>query len=753
MTMSEQAMNLVREGGKLLREEHKIRLAVVLIMLLFLATGQGLMKDAVATYSVYVAVALFVTGLLFSRFSSTRTRQLGAQQLQVSAVALAVIDLAAVTLLLRGTGGLGSPFFVFYVVSLIFAAALFRGLELALLTALATVLYVGVSWGDLASMGLANIWHLSARLMALVLVAWYAYALSSVWHREKDANDQLLRHLTEGVILLNSQERVSLVNTTILTMLGIEEDDLVGHSRAELVASNSVLGWLLGDVGRAADGTKTRTGCFPEANLPLLECTTIPCNVDEEAEGWLVVCKDLHDPNADPKSVQRQARGKLAPLSSLRALSGALYGMAETLDERRRLPAIEMIETHSLALQSLLADMLHGGGGNEASLDLGFVDISGLLAHTRRLLEIQPGGKSLEIEIFQQQGLPEVNADRARLGHCLLQLCRALIAVGQDDDTLVIDVRSGDGMVVFTLELTNKTNPDAAPEPLSEEEVVAFGELTSLPIFRVIEEHHGRWECLPDRSHCRRAVFELPFAGPARVQEEEAGEAAGGAARARPDGVALEPALAAEVTNQLKNALSVIRGYAELTAQQDDPARLREALLLSIELSDQASDLVDALQPATGHFNPTKGLSDSCAAPAPAPAAETPAALGAPPARPHVLVVDDEAALRGLLVMVLESAGYETVEAADGAVAVEYLRHHRPALAFVDLSMPRVTGVEVIREAHRYAPGLPVVLMTGYAAHAALEALGDEKPYAILAKPFTMDDVLSLAQAVLGKPG
>jgi len=301
---------------------------------------------------------------------------------------------------------------------------------------------------------------------------------------------------------------------------------------------------------------------------------------------------------------------------------------------------------------------------------------------------------------------------------------------------------------VFTLELANKTNPDAAPGPLSDEEVAAFGELQSLPIFRAIEEHHGRWECLPDCSHFRRVVFELPFAGPARAEEEDAAEAAGAAPRGRPGSGPLEPALAAEVTNQLKNTLNVIRGYAEMAVQDEEAEKLREALRRSIELSDQASSLVETLQPSVGEFDLEVKVPED------QPETETasPSALAAAPKGKHVLVVDDDAAMRGLLVDVLHSAGYETVEANDGRAGVERIRLNRPALAFVDLSMPRVTGVEVMKEARKYAPGLPVVLMTGYATQVAVDALGEEKPYAILSKPFTIRDVLSLAQAVVGEP-
>lgn len=737
--MSEQSMSLVREGGKLLREEQKIRLAVVLVVLLFLLTGHDLMRGALATYAVAMAEVLLIAGLLFSRFSSSRQRQLGVQQFQLSAVVLAVLDLAAVTLLLHGSGNLASPFFLFYVVCLIFVATFFRGMEVVLLSALAAVLYIGVSWSDLATM---SIWYLSARLMALILVAWYAYSLASVLHREKDANDQLLRHLTEGVMLFNNQEKVSLVNTTMLTMADLSEDDLVGKSRAEIAASDPVLAWMLGEVGKDQPGVRTRIGCFPEADLPLVECTTIPCGTDEETGGWLVVCKDLRDLNGEVKAPHRQSCEKLAPLSSLRALSEALYGMTEYLDDRKRWQAIELIEKHTLALQSLLADMLHRGDEHIESLELGFVDVSSLLASTRRLLEIQPGARALEMDIFVQQGLPELNADRARLGQALLQLCRGLMTVAKDDDKLTIDVRSGHGTVIFKLDLANPAEP-ATPARLSPSEVQQFGEIVSPGIFEMIEEHHGRWECTPDCSHYRRVIFELPIAGPAHIDEPAAGSVSVAGRGTWP----LEPALAAEVTNQLKNTLNVIRGYAELALQDPQAEAMQEALNRAMLLSDQASELVENLQPSTGEFDLEVKVPDEVQAEEPAAICALPPA----PPGPHILVVDDDASMRQLLVDVLKTSGYEAVEANDGRQAVERIRLSPPALAFVDLSMPRVTGVEVLKETKQYAPGLPVVLMTGYATQIAVQALGEEKPYAILSKPFTMSEVLSLVHAVMGE--
>lgn len=731
-----------REGTRLLREEWKIRLVLTLVLLLFLFTG----RDAITERApVLLATVLMLGGLVISRFAAKGERGGGMQSFQLGAVSLVVLDLMAITLLLNGSGGLHSGFFLFYLVSLIFAAAFFRGLELALLTALAVLLYVGVCFRYIDSN--ASLWQVSAQLIGMIVVAWYSYSLSGVLHREKENNDQLLRHLTEGVMLFDREQKVTLVNATLLQMIGeVPDHEIVGHTRTDLAARDNVLSWMLGDVGMEEKGFKTRIGCFPEADLPMVECTTIPCASDSDTGGWVVVCKDLRDLKADLKSV-RQSCDKLAPLSNLRALSEALYGMAEYLDEGRRWEAIETIEKHTLALQSILADMLHQGGqGSETALDLDFIDISSLLSSTRRLLEIQSTGAGMETEIFCQQGLPEINADRTRLGQCLLQVCKGLLAVGTAKDKLVIDVRSADRNIVFAIEVTPKSPMADGLAPLNETQLRRFNELCDLSVFEVVEAHQGHWECRPDSTTGPRIVFDLPISGPAHVAEQAVSD---GRTVSIPAGLSkslpLEASLAAEITNQLKNTLNVIRGYAEMALEEGTPERQQDALHYAVDLSDRASDLVQTLQPSTGQFDLEAKVPVDRPAVLPVPAPHAPAAEGA------ILVVDDDESMRHLVVDVLATAGYRTIQASDGREAVEAIRLSQPILAFVDLSMPRVTGVEVMREARKYAPSLPVVLMTGYATQIAIEALGDEKPYAILSKPFAVADVLSLAKAVLGE--
>lgn len=68
-----------------------------------------------------------------------------------------------------------------------------------------------------------------------------------------------------------------------------------------------------------------------------------------------------------------------------------------------------------------------------------------------------------------------------------------------------------------------------------------------------------------------------------------------------------------------------------------------------------------------------------------------------------VLIVDDDASIRSMLGFVFDDAGYRVVEAVDGKDAIEVLRTEPPALMVLDLMMPEVDGVEVLRRRQQEA--------------------------------------------------
>lgn len=119
--------------------------------------------------------------------------------------------------------------------------------------------------------------------------------------------------------------------------------------------------------------------------------------------------------------------------------------------------------------------------------------------------------------------------------------------------------------------------------------------------------------------------------------------------------------------------------------------------------------------------------------------------------RPRILVVDDEASIRDMLSKTLALAEYEVDVAPDGRAAIERLRLVPYDLLITDLRMPGVDGLSVIREARRFYPSLPVIIITGYSSEAsAIEAI-NLGVSGYLTKPFRVPRVLSAVAKALGE--
>jgi CheY-like chemotaxis protein/anti-sigma regulatory factor (Ser/Thr protein kinase) len=82
-------------------------------------------------------------------------------------------------------------------------------------------------------------------------------------------------------------------------------------------------------------------------------------------------------------------------------------------------------------------------------------------------------------------------------------------------------------------------------------------------------------------------------------------------------------------------------------------------------------------------------------------------------AKPRVLVVDDQEALRSLLARLLEREGFDPVQAEDGARAVELYRSESPLVVVSDIMMPRMDGLALLNEIRRIDRNATVILMTG----------------------------------------
>jgi CheY-like chemotaxis protein len=119
---------------------------------------------------------------------------------------------------------------------------------------------------------------------------------------------------------------------------------------------------------------------------------------------------------------------------------------------------------------------------------------------------------------------------------------------------------------------------------------------------------------------------------------------------------------------------------------------------------------------------------------------------------PRILVIDDEAAVRKVIVRMLTSAGHEVSAAPDGAAGLRLWGEVGADLVLTDLHMPEMNGLEVIRALRAVAPTLPVIAMSGTAATQEadlLQAVQQLGSVGVLGKPFSWDELVGVIAAAL----
>jgi two-component system cell cycle response regulator DivK len=116
-----------------------------------------------------------------------------------------------------------------------------------------------------------------------------------------------------------------------------------------------------------------------------------------------------------------------------------------------------------------------------------------------------------------------------------------------------------------------------------------------------------------------------------------------------------------------------------------------------------------------------------------------------------VLVVEDDADIRALLKMVLESDGYQVVEATSGREAVSAAAALRPDLVLMDISLPLLDGLSATREikADEATRGVPVVAVSAYhsARRRAIQAGCSE----LVGKPVDTEELLRVARELTSR--
>jgi DNA-binding NtrC family response regulator len=122
-----------------------------------------------------------------------------------------------------------------------------------------------------------------------------------------------------------------------------------------------------------------------------------------------------------------------------------------------------------------------------------------------------------------------------------------------------------------------------------------------------------------------------------------------------------------------------------------------------------------------------------------------------PDHKSRVLVADDEEEIRKVLSRILEQEGFEVVTASDGGQAMQKIFSDTPDAVLLDVRMPGLNGMDVLKKIKEIDDNLPVVLVTAYAdTHQAVKAM-KEGAYDYLAKPFDNNEVVWIISRALAE--
>ena len=114
----------------------------------------------------------------------------------------------------------------------------------------------------------------------------------------------------------------------------------------------------------------------------------------------------------------------------------------------------------------------------------------------------------------------------------------------------------------------------------------------------------------------------------------------------------------------------------------------------------------------------------------------------------HILVVDDDPAIRDVVADILEMANYRVQTAGNGAEALDHIHSEQPSVVLLDLMMPVMDGWEFLRKCRSEPPCAPVPVVIMSAARNASGLAAELGAQAFLGKPFEMDAVLAIVESL-----
>ncbi|GAE31278.1 MULTISPECIES: response regulator [Halalkalibacter] len=114
-----------------------------------------------------------------------------------------------------------------------------------------------------------------------------------------------------------------------------------------------------------------------------------------------------------------------------------------------------------------------------------------------------------------------------------------------------------------------------------------------------------------------------------------------------------------------------------------------------------------------------------------------------------ILVVDDQYGIRVLLSEILQKDGYVMSDAANGAQALKLVEKDRPDLVLLDMKIPGMDGLEILRRIKEHDESIRVIMMTAYGELNLINEAMSLGAVTHFAKPFDIDDIREVIRKTL----
>jgi len=117
--------------------------------------------------------------------------------------------------------------------------------------------------------------------------------------------------------------------------------------------------------------------------------------------------------------------------------------------------------------------------------------------------------------------------------------------------------------------------------------------------------------------------------------------------------------------------------------------------------------------------------------------------------RIKILVIDDEQGIRDLFIQALEEDDYEVLTIDNGEQGLEIIKNEKPNVTFLDLKLPGIDGLEVLKRISDLEIKPIVIMITGHGTIAKAAKTMDLGAYDYIVKPFDIDDIIKLMKQAL----